>query len=882
LAIEPETDLVEQAHALSADTVLSRLKVSPDAGLDTAEARRRRRHYGLNRLRRHRPRGPWLILLDQLRSLIVGLLTLAALAALWFGHHTESAAIAGVIVLNTLIGFVTELRAVRSMQALRELGVRLVNVRRGGRVTPIPARGLVPGDIVVLEAGDVASADIRLIKSSRLQCNEAILTGESLPVAKQVDPVAKNAALAERTSMVYLGTSVTRGSGDGVVVGTGGRTELGRIAQLMEEAEPGRTPLERRLDELSRQLMWLALVLAAAIGVAGMVSGRDVFLMIESAIALAVATVPEGLPMVATLALARGMLRMARRQALIERLSAVETLGAATVILTDKTGTLTENRMTVTEFNLAGGRSQVLPPIPASGRRPPAENLIGEDRERLQLLLEVAVLCNNASLAGGDAIGDPMEVALLELADGFGIDTEQQLERCPLVREHAFDPDLRMMATVHRSPDNVYFHAVKGAPEAVLDHVKDVDVGTRNTISSARKAASEMAGRGLRVLALAGKTTSAESPNPFEQLTLYGLVGLTDPPREDVADAISACQAAGVRVIMVTGDHGATALSIAAQIGLTEDHAVQIVEGADFVEGAPVDASVFARVSPAQKLAIIESLQHQGEVVAMLGDGVNDAPALHKADIGIAMGQRGSQVAREAADMVLLDDRFGTIISAIAQGRVIFGNIRKFVIYLMSCNASELLVIGLASLSGAPLPLLPLQILYLNLVTDVFPAFALGAGEGEPDAILRRGPRPPDEPLLATRHWRDIAIGATIITAATLCSFALALTVFELTAGAAVTLSFLTLALAQLWHVFNMRAPGSSRFNNEITRNRYVWMAIVLCLVLIIGPVYVPAAAALLGLGPPPAAALVTALGLSLIPLVIGQVSKTARTRSSR
>ncbi len=868
-------------HSLPSEAVLQTLNVDPGTGLDTADARRRRRQYGLNQLRSIPRKSLFRILLDQLRSLITLLLAAAAVAAFAYGHLTEATAITGVIVLNSLIGFVTELRAVRSMEALRTLGVVLVNVRRHGRIAAIPARGLVPGDIVELEAGDVASADMRVIESSKLKCNEAILTGESLPVGKGTDALEQDTPLADRSSMLHMGTALTRGTAIGVVTGTGSNTELGRIASLLELAESGSTPLEKRIDQLSRQLMWVALGCAGVIGATGIASGRDTLLMIESAIALAVATVPEGLPMVATLALARGMWRMARRQALIERLSAVETLGATTVILTDKTGTLTENRMAVTRLLLATGREVSLPsPETESdrGNGPPEAS----EQALLDQLLTAAVLCNNASLAGGDPIGDPMEVALLELAGKLGVEPAQLIERLPEVEEHSFDPDTKMMATVHQQADGEYLYAIKGAPEAVLKALEERTATDTDPQPDWSRTEDELARSGLRLLALAGKTSPLATENPYENLNLYGLVGLADPPREDVADAIRSCQAAGVRVVMVTGDHAATARNIGMATGVVEDEHASVIEGTalNAKDTNLPEAPIFARVTPAQKLSIISAFQDRGEVVAMMGDGVNDAPALKQADIGIAMGQRGSQVAREAADMILLDDRFSTIIGAIAQGRVIFENIRKFVIYLMSCNLSELLTIALASFSGAPLPLLPLQILYLNLVTDVFPAFALGAGEGDP-GIMKKGPRPTDEPLLATRHWLDLVLGATFITAATLIAFALSLTVYELTAAEAVTCAFLTLALAQLWHVFNMRSRGSHWLHNEITRNRYIWSAIGLCLFLVVAPVYFGPMADLLGLTPPPAYALTAAVSLSFAPLLSGQLLLLLRKPST-
>jgi len=874
-----------EPHSLPAADVAGALDVDPAIGLSDAEVNRRRRIHGPNELRRRPTRSLVAILVDQFKSLITVLLGAAAVLSGVFAHWTEAGAILAVIVINALIGFFTEWRAVRSMEALRGLTVQSARVRRDGEVVEVPARQLVPGDVILIEGGDVVAADLRLIEASKLQCDESVMTGESLPVAKQVAPVPAATALADRVDMAFQGTAVTRGSGAGLVVATGMGSELGRIAALVEEAEPERTPLERRIEALSRQLVWLTLGLAAVIAASGIAAGKPVLLMLETAIALAVAAVPEGLPMVTTLVLARGMWRMARRNALIERLSAVETLGATTVILTDKTGTLTENRMAATRLHLPSGDRELEPggePEPFADGAP--------DRRAL----EVAALCNNATLGqNGAATGDPTELALLRLAKRYGLDRADMVRQWPEVREDAFDSDQKMMATVH-AVDGGFLYAVKGAPESVLAaavQVAGAD-GDHPLSDAERKAwhdrAEALADKGLRVLALAGKRSVSGDDPAYAGLTLLGLVGLEDPPRGDVAAAIAACKDAGIRVVMVTGDHAATAGQIAEHVGLPAPDSLPALEGSaiarlddlsDEERRELMRRVVFARVSPAQKLDLIRLYQEAGEIVAMTGDGVNDAPALRKADIGVAMGQRGSQVAREAADMVLRDDAFASIAAAVEQGRVIFANIRKFLIYLLSCNLSEILVVGLAALADMPLPLLPLQILYLNLVTDVFPAFALGAGEGERD-VMSRPPRSPREPILARRHWFAIAGHSAVLTASTLGAFLSAVWWLELPASDAVTVSFVTLALGQLWHVFNMRDRGSSPVANEITRNPYIWAALALCVGLVVAAVYVPPLSAILALVPPPPAAVGLAVGLSLVPWAVGQIAKSVPRRA--
>ena len=584
---------------------------------------------------------------------------------------------------------------------------------------------------------------------------------------------------------------------------------------------------------------------------------------------------------------------MARQNALIERLSAVETLGATTIILTDKTGTLTENRMAVRLLWLASGEFEV--DSMAEQFKSPGGADTGEfgDDPQLARLLEIAVLCNDATL--GDtpdaSSGDPMEIALLRAGRIAGLNQSELLQRYPLVRKHAFDTVTRMMATVHAG-DNALLFMIKGAPEAVIaassntavdDHDAALDKDMR---AEWLKRIDHMGHHGLRVLACAAKKSARADEPPFANLTFIGLIGLEDPARVDVPDAIEQCQQAGIRVVMVTGDHAVTARSIGHAVGL-EKGAAEVTEGAQLGELASCDneellkANIFARVSPAEKLELVRAYQQAGQVVAMTGDGVNDAPALRQADIGVAMGLRGTDVAREAAAMVLLDDAFPTIVKAIREGRVIFGNIRRFVAYLLSCNLSEVLVVALAILSALPLPILPLQILFLNLVTDVFPAFALAMGEGERD-VLKHRPRDPKEPLLGRRHWIAIVLQSLALSAATLGSMAIARFGLELDGRSVVTVTFLTLAFAQLWHVFNMRSPSSGVLRNEITRNGWVWAALALCTLLLATPPYIAPLAELLYLAPPSLTMWGVILALSLAPLVLTQVVTSAMAQRAR
>jgi Ca2+-transporting ATPase len=795
-----------------------------------------------------------------------------------------------VLAINTLIGFLTEFRAIRSMEALRKLGSRSSRVRREGKLKTLVAEQLVPGDIVVLESGDIVTADIRIVEAKNLFCDESTLTGESTPVEKSVAPVAVNAIVAERTSMVHKGTAITRGTGTGVVVATGMATELGLTTRLVIEAEPDISPLERKLAQLTGQLVKATLVVTGLIAVAGMAAGRDLVLMIEAGIALAVAAIPEGLPIVATMALARGMWRMAQRNVVVERLAAVETLGATTLICTDKTGTLTENRMTTERLWLPSADYQV------DHEREQIVDAFGNSAKLdapLRRALEIGVLCGTATLKATDerGAGDPMELALLRLGQIAGIDREDLLIAWPELHEIAFDTETKMMATAHNR-DGRLFVAVKGAPEAVLAAATTIggeagiELGEEEREEWLRRAAA-LAEDGLRVLALAEKTIPLEAIPKYQGLSFLGVVGFRDPPRVGVKQAITDCRQAGIRVVMVTGDHAVTARRIAEGLGIAEP-------GSGSIEGRELEAlgalgelerqrvlaaQVFARVTPAQKLDLVTLYQSAGEVVAMTGDGVNDAPALQMADIGVAMGLRGTEVAREAADIVLRDDAFGSIVAAIREGRVIFGNLRRFLIYLLSCNISEVMVVALAVVAGLPLPLLPLQILFLNLVTDVFPAFALATGEGEED-VLRRPPRDPREPLLGRPQWLFIAGFGALLTASTLTALVIGRYGLELEGDALVSVSFLTLAFAQLWHVFNMRGAGSSVFHNAVTRNPYVWMAVALCTAILLLAVYVPPLAEVLQVVPPDGAGWTLVVAASIAPLLLGMMIGASRAAS--
>lgn len=885
--------LPDQPWTRTGQEILQELKSNADKGLSRREVRSRQRRFGLNRLRETKKKSNWLILADQLKSLIVLLLAIAAALSFLFGDWIEGIAIVAVIFLNAAIGFFTERQAIRSMEALQRLSSVSAKVLRDGHIQEIPAEQLVPGDIVILEGGDIVTADLRLLEASKLQADESALTGESVPVSKVVDPLQGEIPLAERINMLFKGTAVTRGSGKGVVVATGMQTELGQISALVAEAAEEVTPLEVRLDQLGHKLIWVTLGIAVLVALLGIFRGKEALLMMETAIALAVAAIPEGLPIVATIALARGMLRMARHNALINRLAAVETLGATNIICTDKTGTLTENRMTATQMALPSGIIKISGEgLNTEGRFFKNSQPIDPAEERiLSEALKIGVLCNNASLESEEstkerkAVGDPLEVALLIAGVKAGLQRDLLLKKWPEVREEAFDPDVKMMATVHQE-DHLYRVAVKGAPEPVLEACSHCLTAeglaelTREERQQWLERNAQMAEEGLRVIALATKIEDTPAENPYKHLTFIGLVGLLDPPRHDVRQAITDCKVAGIRVIMVTGDQPATARNVGIAVGLVDESQAQVMLGQELKAPEMLSATerervlhtpIFARVSPKQKLDLIALYQQQGAIVAMTGDGVNDAPALKKADIGIAMGRRGTQVAREAADMVLKDDAFSTIVVAVAQGRIIFNNIRKFVFYLLSCNISEILAVSFASITNAPLPILPLQILFLNLVTDVFPALALGMGKGDPK-VMKQPPRNPQEPILTRHHWFAIGGYGCMIALTVLGAFALALFWLEMAEKRAVTISFLTLAFAQLWHVFNMRDAGSPFFSNDITRNPFVWGALIICMGLLFTAVYLPGLATVLHIDPLDSSNWLIVVSMSAIPWAAGQL----------
>jgi Ca2+-transporting ATPase len=893
-------------HALTIGEVERELDADLEQGLSDGEAAQRRERDGPNRLPSPEGRSAWAILGAQFTSLIVLFLVAAAGIAFLFGETIEGFAILVVIVINAAVGFLTEMLAEQAIDSLRKQAAPSARVVRGGQERTIDAEDIARGEVVLLGEGDRVPADGRLVESARLQMQEAALTGESQASEKDAEAdVADDAPIAERATMAYLGTNVTTGRGRLLVTGIGTHTEVGRIGQLLEETVQRDTPLERRLEQLGRALIGVVLGLAAVIIVAGVLRGNDLIYMIEIGIALAIAAVPEGLPAVATMTLALGVQRMARANSLVRRLPAVETLGSTTVICTDKTGTLTRNEMTVRRVVVADRSVDVSGAgyVPDGAFERDERAIDPVEDELLKTALTIGALCNDAQMADEDGeatvLGDPTEGALVVAAAKAGLDLERLRSERPRVDEIPFDSDERRMVTVHEIDDGERVAYAKGAPAAILERCGDrlTDDGVAPLDEETRRRALDdadaMAADALRVLAVAYREAPAgmATEDLDRELTFVGLIGMIDPLREEAAQAVERCRTAGIRTVMITGDHPRTAAVLAERLGIDrglDGSELRTWEGKE-LEGrdeqgwreAVADAAVFARVSPEHKLRIVEALQRNGEVVAMTGDGVNDAPALRKADIGIAMGIKGTAVAKEAAAMIIRDDDFGTIVRAVEQGRIIYANIRRFIHYLFSCNLSEILTVFVAIMLGWPLPLVALQILWLNMITDVFPALAL-ALEPSRAGVMERPPRDPNERLVSRTYVVLIVWQGMLLAAVTLTAFAIGLGWYGRGDGLnhAVTISFMTLALTQVFHAFSARSIRDTVFSRRTLENGWLWGAVLLCVALQLAAVYVPFLQTVLRTVPLTAGDWALVLGLSLTPVAVIEVVKWVQRRT--
>lgn len=877
-------------HRLSPTEVINEIKTDPIQGLSSEEAEKRLQQYGPNELLERGVKSPWLILWEQLTGIMVVILIISAVISLFLHEYIDALVILIIVILNALLGFTQEYRAEQAMAALKKMAVPKVHVRRDGHLQELDARNLVPGDLIILEAGNAVPADGRLIESANLRIQESVLTGESEPVEKDPSPVkSENPALGDQTNMVFMGTVATYGRGSAVITTTGMKTQLGKIADMIQSVGTEKTPLQRRLEQLGRGLAIAALGIVVVVFFLGILRGEPVKLMFQTAISMAVAAVPEGLPAVVTIALALGAQRMLKRNALIRKLPAVETLGSVTVICSDKTGTLTQNKMTVTIVDVAGHKLNMQERLrsfsPTLNRNEPVEEALLSDPSVI-LALAGGALCNDAVLepVSGEpgnfsSIGDPTEGALVISAARAGLWKDEIEQAFPRVAEQPFDSDRKRMTTVHEiKPEKLpvvlsnFTHThpdlfdpkriltfTKGAvdgllevsnriwnqgkPEVLTDEWRDRIMASNNSLAE----------NGMRILGIAFDLHEPEvlQDKNFsyeKDLIFVGLVGMIDPSRPEVKQAVATAQQAGIQPVMITGDHPLTAMHIAKELGIANFQAKgkdnhQVLTGHDLaemevskLEEVVESIPVYARVSPEHKLKIVQALQDRGHIVAMTGDGVNDAPALKKADIGVAMGITGTDVSKEASDMVLLDDNFATIVAAVEEGRRIYDNIRKFIKYTMTSNAGEIWVMLLAPFIGMPLPLTPLQILWVNLVTDGLPGLALTVETAE-RSTMKRPPYPPNENIFGRGMVRDILWIGLLMG---LVSLLMGYWFWRIDARAWQTMIFTTLTMAQMGNALATRSERETIFQIGIFTNKALLGSVLLTFVLQLGAIYLP------------------------------------------
>jgi len=896
-------------HTQAPEAVVTALRTHYEKGLSPEEAARRLAEEGPNELKEQPRPGFWSMLLDQFKDFLVMILIVSSLISMLLGDWVEAGAILAIVILNAVLGVIQESKAEEALAALQKMAAPEAEVIRGGHRLKVPARELVRGDIVLLEAGNYVPADIRLLEAVNLKIDEASLTGESVPVRKQATGIFdREAPLGDRRNMAYMGTVVTYGRGKGVVVNIGMYTQLGLIAGMIQSYEEEPTPLQRKLERLGKTLGWGSLAICGAVFFIGWLRGLPPLEMFITAVSLAIAAVPEGLPAVVTICLALGMQRMVSRHALLRKLPAVEALGSATAICSDKTGTLTQNEMTVVRLATAedifmvtgeGYRPEgCFYEISADDYTPDNPTFLPEPVEidpqqlperfpEMDLLLRAAAQCNNAMLeCSGEVngvetwrmVGDPTEGALITVAIKGGVRQDKLAEILPRVAEVPFESERKCMSTIHeikrekltkRMRDNLlavlkakcipmregqtfYVAYVKGAPDIILDQcgyvyrggcVEPMDEETRQRMEKLNR---DMAADALRVLGFA-INVFPELPEPTPEnverdLVFVGLAGMIDPPRPEVKEAVQVAREAGIRTVMITGDYPDTARAIAQQIGMLRPTS-EVMTGReleslddDVLTRRAASVDIYARVSPQHKVRIVEALKANQHIVAMTGDGVNDAPALKRADIGVAMGITGTDVAKETADMVLTDDNYASIVAAV---RIIYSNIRKFVFYLLSCNVGEILIIFLATLLNWPLPLTAIQLLVLNLITDGAPALALGLEKGDPD-VMKRPPRPPDEPVINREMAWGIVVQSIAITSATLLAFWAGLRWFPDNVRIAQTMAFTTLSISELLRAYTSRSEHYNLWHIGLFSNKYMQYAVAASLLILLGVIYIP------------------------------------------
>ena len=900
--------------------ILDEFDTNLEKGLSEQEVRQRQEKYGLNELIDRGTKSPWKIIFEQLKETMVLILIIAAVIMLFLHEYKDAIVILIIVVLNSALGFSQEYRAEQAMAALKKMSTPKVRVKRNGHVSEISSRELVPGDLIYLEAGNSVPADGSLVENANFRVQEAVLTGESEAVEKDLKPIHKeNPALGDQHNRIFMGTLVSYGRATAVVTEIGMETELGKIAEMIQSVGSEQTPLQRRLTQLGKSLAIAAFVIVVVVFLLGILRGEDLRTMFMTGISMAVAAVPEGLPAVVTIALAIGAQRMLKRNALIRKLPAVETLGSVTTICSDKTGTLTENRMTVTLVDVAGNRTDLIeslrnysPTISDADSTAPIIDQSGA----LALMLTGGALCNDAVLEETDqgftSVGDPTEGALVVAAVRAGLWKEKLEKALPRVAEVPFDSDRKRMSTVHKIeyPDKLpnvlkslikspaflanepFLAVTKGSVDGLLEisnrlwtdnEIVDLDQTWRDRI---QKAHDDLAQKGMRILGVAfrqcsGQQAQPECVNIEENLVFVGMFAMIDPARAEVKDAVATANSAGIRPIMITGDHPLTALHIAKELGISTNEVV--VTGAELSKMDDVtlknrvkDTSVFARVSPEHKLRIVNALQELGQIVAMTGDGVNDAPALKRADIGVAMGITGTDVSKEAADMVLLDDNFATIVSAVREGRRIYENIRKFIKYTLTSNFGEIVVMLMGPFVGLGLPLLPLQILWINLVTDGLPGLALTQEPSEPDT-MKRPPRDPKEQIFGRGLGVDILwIGALMGTV----SLLVGLWAYHFDSLSNwQTMIFTTLTISQMGNALATRSESQTLLEAGVFRNKMMIGAVLLTFVLQLAVIYLPFMQEIFGTKSLSLMELGVSFGASLIVLIVIDAVKLIRRK---
>ncbi|MEI4802666.1 calcium-translocating P-type ATPase, SERCA-type [Bacillus sp. FJAT-51639] len=883
-------------YELRAHEVEERTNTNVKTGLTEQEVGIRLKKLGPNELQEAKRPSALLVFLAQFKDFMVLVLFGATVISAFLGEYVDAIAIVAIVIINGILGFFQERKAEKSLEALKELAAPQVTVLRNGKWMKIPSKGLVLGDIIKFSSGDRIGADVRLIEASSLYIEESALTGESVPVQKKMDVLhGADISIGDQTNMAFMGTMITRGSGIGVVIGTGMNTAMGQIANMLQNAQQNETPLQRRLEQLGKILIIVALILTALVVLVGVYQGNEMYHMFLAGVSLAVAAIPEGLPAIVTVALSLGVQRMIKKKAIVRKLPAVETLGCASVICSDKTGTMTQNKMMVTHVWSSGETWNVT----GQGYEPKGEFMKGDKKinptaaRSLYQLLTFGCLCNNANIVKKKKTyvldGDPTEGALVAAAMKASISREGVKDQFEVIHEFPFDSTRKMMSVIVRDKAGKKFVVTKGAPDVLLQMSQTILWGNKQQPltelyrNEVQTAIHHLGSQALRTIAIAFKplktTDHLQSEREAEQdLMFIGLQGMIDPPRPEVKQAVQECKDAGIKTIMITGDHKVTAMAIAEQLGILS-HGGRVVEGIELanmsieeLEDIVDETYVFARVSPEHKLKIVKALQNKDHIVAMTGDGVNDAPAIKAADIGVAMGITGTDVAKEASSLVLLDDNFATIKAAIKEGRNIYENIRKFIRYLLASNVGEILVMLFAMILALPLPLVPIQILWVNLVTDGLPAMALGLDAAEGD-VMRRKPRHPKEGVFARGlAWKIVSRGF-LIGAMTLLAFIIAYNQHPNELKYAQTVAFATLVLAQLIHVFDCRSEHSV-FHRNPFGNMYLVGAVIISILLMLVVIYYPPLQPIFSTMPIQARDWLLVVGLSSIPtfLLVGSL----------